>query len=59
MILTTTDFDVGVLLESATESRGINTLASGKYVAIFPLGIEYGTTFHFSANLSMYNFRYN
>ena len=32
-MVTTMDFDVGVLLLSATLSMGMSTLASGKYVA--------------------------
>jgi hypothetical protein len=35
----TMDFDVGVLLVSAVESRGTRTFASGKYAAAQPSGV--------------------
>src|SRR4051812_20967645 len=40
---TTIDFDVGVLLVSAVESRGTSTLASGKYAAAHPRAVGYAT----------------
>ena len=40
LIVTTIHFDVGVFDLSATESNGTNSFASGKYAAMFPLGIS-------------------
>ena len=40
LTVTAIDFEVGVLLPSATLSNGTSTLASGKYVQRFPLGIS-------------------
>ena len=42
-IVHTIHFEVGVLDCSAVECNGTRLLASGKYVAIFPDGIGYGT----------------
>ena len=39
MTSTITDFEVGVLLSSATDSIGMRRLDSGKYVAMDPTGI--------------------
>ena len=41
--VTTTAFDVGVLLLSATLPIGTSTFASGKYVPTQPRGMSYGT----------------
>ena len=42
--MTTTYFDAGVLLRSATLSIGTSGFASGKYVAQLPRGMGKGTT---------------
>ena len=48
----TINLDVGVLLLSATESIGTNTLVSGKYVAVQPTGILNGIMIKFRATRS-------